>query len=92
MLKIKDNVNLKELEKFGFKFVEQSDQYEWAKNYYQKAIEDKKGNYKYECIEIYSKDRFIHIYIDDEIYCAWTEEDTLDTIYDLIQAGFVEKS
>ena len=42
MLKIKDNVNLKELEKFGFEFVEQSNQFEWTKNFYQKAIEDKK--------------------------------------------------
>ena len=30
MLKIKDNIELKNLEKFGFEFIEQSDQYEWA--------------------------------------------------------------
>lgn len=84
MLKIKDNVALKELEQFGYIYENDKE------NRYYKKITDKEGNYKYEFVEIYD-DRLIHIYIDDEIYQGWTALETLDVIYDLIQAGIVEK-
>ena len=58
MLKIKDNVDLKELEKFGFE--------EFSVIYYHEFVSvDKNG-------------RFI-------------QSNNLDLVYDLIQAGLVEK-
>ena len=73
MLKIKDSVDLRELEKFGF--VLGMSGWQW--------FDDK---HKFE------------LYIDDcnvisisilEMYKSWT--DIPNVIYDLIQAGFVEK-
>ncbi len=79
MLKIKDNVPLEELEKFGFK----------------------KNVYKYFDDEFYiSKNREIIIGIErnyDELdmvgkyTCIETPKEMLDKLYDLIQAGLVEK-
>lgn len=70
MLKIKDNIDLKELEKFGFRN---------EIGFLQKDAES---------ITYYiNKDtRFIEIwdYYDDEVVLD-------DTLYDLIQAGLVEK-
>lgn len=71
MLKIKDSVNLKELEKYGFKV----EQYCISKDLY-------KGN---EHINIYQDDKQIDISLD-----GW-ETNNLDTLYDLIQDGLVEK-
>ena len=71
MLKIKDNVDLKELEKFGFEL----NGNEW----YLKQLED---------IDIFIKP------ISKVIIIACYEErdvEEIDTIYDLIQAGLVEK-
>ncbi len=70
MLKIKDNVDLKELEKFGF----YDDYGNWHKDS-NRYIEYWINSYR--CIEIF---------VNDE------SEVVLDnTIYDLIQAGLVEK-
>lgn len=77
MLKIKDNIDLKELEKFGFKFEEGTT--------YIKEIDEITCIYVSECdlkcidyvIDPLSNDKFIY--------------DLTDTLYDLIQAGLVEK-
>jgi len=81
MLKIKDNVKLKELEKFGFKY-------------------DKEMNYYYKhCIGTFNK--FI-VLIEEDIDSfrgqivfyndrAFNTTLYMDTLYDLIQAGLVEK-
>lgn len=83
MLKIKDNVDLKELEKFGFKFIENCIIPNGLK-----AIEidcyvkpNKAGEFNSSCTFIkcnYLKE------IETPIY-------DVDNLYDLIQAGLVEK-
>lgn len=74
MLKIKDDLDLKELEKFGFALEYYLDCWAWTKKY-------KRGKHYEEYINIWTKDR--------QIQCCGIE--ILDTIYDLIQAGYVEK-
>ena len=75
MLKIKDTVGLKELEKFGFKFYE-------------------KGEYSCWCIGCMEHGLYIAIYsnrkieVDEE---SSGELEPMDILYDLIQAGLVEK-
>ena len=74
MLKIKDDVDLKELEKFGFKPI-----------YYGKNIiryEYRKNPYEYSICIVFDI-RYIYL---DEFY-----SNDLEVIYDLIQAGWVEK-
>lgn len=68
MLRIKNNVNLKELEKFGmFKRC----------NYYTKENE-----YNIEVISVIEDERTLEDLCDNT---------AIDTLYDLIQAGLVEK-
>lgn len=80
MLKIKDNVDLKELEKFEFKQI----------TYYPAPIEYFKKVYLANadddriCYHIFEVDRFIRITRIDG-------EELDGTIYDLIQANLVEK-
>lgn len=76
MLKIKDNVDLKELEKFGFEVEE--------------TFEDKPT-------ELYDN-AYTKIELYDDIYDKWNTRQIfvigsayLDKVYDLIQAGLVEK-
>ncbi len=79
MLKIKSNVDLKELEKFGFVLSRDKTVYEY-------------GN-EYECITIF----FFPNQKVKTLYCDMTEDSVKDTdshlevLYDLIQAGLVEK-
>ena len=72
MLKIKDDVDLKELEKFGLKYKKDEDDFEM-----------------YEWI---SETAYTHDYVD---VFVWNREITVgdanDVLYDLIQAGLVEK-
>lgn len=70
MLKIKDNVDLKELEKFGF--------YEFRGNYTKHTAN------AYWCVR--EKDRII---VFSSGMGLWAR--TLTELYDLIQAGLVEK-
>ena len=70
MLKIKDNVDLKELEKFGFKIID-TDVF-------------KSVHYEQSYFITSNKDKII---VPDKIIMA----NDLDVIYDLIQAGLVEK-
>lgn len=75
MLKIKDNVDLKELEKFGFKYVKNS-------NY--PVLSSQKYYYDYaRTMAVYENTKVIII--------KHTDNKTIDTLYDLIQASLVEK-
>ena len=75
MLKIKDNVDLKELEKFGFIPEIYCGDRAYEKKY-------TKGFYK-EYIIIWWKDREIQVRYNGQIL--------LETLYDLIKADMVEK-
>ena len=108
MLKIKDNVDLKELEKFGFKRVE-----------FRKVFSDYVRSYQYEVktfndicdyhlfmqtdtIIVHDKDsvdyeRNIQIVIQDHskvdlgYKIVGIKEETMSKLFDLIQAGLIEK-
>ena len=78
MLKIKDNVDLKELKKFGFKYhKEQRNQYE----HYSVVV--KKG-------WSYSMQLLIVVYCNDRNISVCDNEGQ-DILFDLIQADLVEK-
>lgn len=82
MLKIKDNVDLKELEKFGFEF----DEYE-EENYYNYFCGD---NTTY--LQVFVKTR--QIALNSGLYGDYPRfyfDKQLDIIFDLIEAGLVEK-
>lgn len=102
MLKIKDNVDLKELEKFGFEvkmhinyFNEDTeDEYKEIYKYARKEIVIILGSdYKVDCsIIIDEKNRtigfgFVTCKYEYELYKKFVEE----TLYDLIKADLVEK-
>lgn len=78
MLKIKEGIDLRELEKFGFKFMECDD-----KQYYTKQFIDNNGWLKAYWIDV--ETRQIELEANDLFILLD------DTIYDLIQAGLVEK-
>lgn len=74
MLKIKDDVDLKELEKYGFKYF------------------DDIKSCRYGCLD-YQKD-YLEIFINNARVITGSSDKSiidLDIIYDLIQAGLVEK-
>ena len=76
MLKIKDNVDLKELEKFGFEYDEG---YEWQNVICYKYVDE---NY---CIEAFKDEIRMHIF-EDGLFIEIPE-----VLYDLIKADLVEK-
>lgn len=76
MLKIKDNVDLKELEKFGFKKYGGVHTYDLYENYGDCVS-----------IQVAPENKIIDMSINYEDGII----DNLDIIYDLIQAGLVEK-
>lgn len=78
MLKIKDNVDLKELEKFGFK----KQGVEYLECYYKKI-----PPYNW-AVSIGTYNREISIECDDKEYSFTTK---IDVLFDLISAGLVEK-
>lgn len=81
MLKIRDNVDLKELEKFGFKYLS------YNNSYMIHLGEDRRGAF----CTLYIEDRILYIDFagDDNGYSG---NDILnDVIYDLIKADLVEK-
>lgn len=89
MLKIKDNVDLKELEKFGFEKVDSYDYYFW------KIIV---GGHAAVCIlkksDIFCDKRiFLNYYpasiTEEQFNRAFKEYE--NTLFDIIQAGLVEK-
>ena len=79
MLRIKDNIDLKELEKYGFIHLRKgmTDFVPEVKYWYTL------NNSEYDCITVF-KDR--HIYFGLDCYGR-----TYDVIYDLIKDGLVEK-
>ena len=77
MLKIKDNIDLKELEKFGFEFERGTT--------YIKEIDEITYIYVSECDL-----KFINCVIDP-MSNDGSIFDLIDTLYDLIQAGLVKK-
>lgn len=79
MLKIKDNVDLKELEKYGFIKVRKGMTEFVPKVKYWYTL----NNSEYDCITVF-KDRYIFFGLD----CYGK---TYDVIYDLINDGLVEK-
>ena len=89
MLKIKDSVDLKELEKFGLKLNKNGLYYE--KDFLAEYFEEE-GNHR---VLIYTNKRNIVLDImnNDYTYHSWDDElgRIEDTLYDLIQAGLVEK-
>ena len=86
MFKIRDNVDLKELEKFGFYYWCNQDQeygvysYNYSKDY---SIPDI-------CIDISVKDRILKFHTFEDIYIN-DIRGIADLIYDLTQAGLIEK-
>lgn len=78
MLKVKDNIDLKELEKFGLEF--KSDFYK-EKESYVIYKEDRYGN-------SYVK---LSINIHTRIIRVSTSSQVIDTLFELIQAGLIEK-
>ena len=84
MLKIKDNVDLKELEKYDFCEYEEPI-----------TIDEKKilyDNYCYKDFYLYiTEDRFIYGEVCDYIRGMVMGNENFDTLYDLIKADLVEK-
>lgn len=82
MLKIRDGIDLKELEKFGFVYKERmvKPMPSWKSKEYN-------GYYKY-----FLLDNHYWFYIDSETREIIPEIWDIDTLYDLIKAGLVEKS
>ena len=77
MLKIKDNVDLKELEKFGFKCV--YNKYEFPDDEY----------YVFNSVYVYCKGKQKGMLLLDGVEYDLNEVPSI--IFDLIQAGLVEK-
>lgn len=82
MLKVKDNINLKELEKFGFQLNEDKTDYE-------QRIDGKWWDIRVVNVE----DRWLEHYKEEIGYWAFTDNDDLlaITFDDLIKAGIVHK-
>ena len=82
MLKIKDNVDLKELKKFGFKMNKDKTSYEHKIN----------GNW-WDIRVVHIEDRWLCHYTEEIGYWAFTDDDELleITFDDLIKADLVEK-
>ena len=97
MLKIKDDVDLKELEKFGFKPKYDVDTGE-LKEYYKEFVDDDRRHYPGETIKFYIKKekRFFKTYYSCrggtwDIFHYKYGYEIIDILYDLIQANIVEK-
>lgn len=97
MLKIKDDVDLKELEKFGFKPKYDEDTGE-LKEYYKEYLTNEDGHRYYETIRFYViKSR--RLFLTRCNCCGGTWDvfhskfgyEIIDLIYDLIKADLVEK-
>lgn len=89
MLKIKNNVDLKELEKFGFK--QQIENGCCNGKRYSNVLWEKQiaFNYgEYVDFQIYESNRILILTVNYEEYFT---ESGLDFVFDLIQAGLVEK-
>ena len=81
MLKIKDNVDLKELEKYGFIFEKTYIYYRINNSEVIEIRVDEASKYN----------RIIRLYIDDSYFCCFTSRISFDLLYDLIKDGLVER-
>lgn len=82
MLKIKDNVDLKELEKYGF----ESREYLFGHKIYQTPLNLREGNTNKPCMRVRSYTREIETYD-----CINLNNPDVELLYDLIKDGLVEK-
>ena len=97
MLKIKDNIDLKELEKFGFKYRERwydnEPESEDNSSYYELDLDDNNRSYATVCC--YTREIFIPIGLYRDIskyfYPRSRCLENLDWLFDLIKADLVEK-
>lgn len=85
MIKIRDNVDLNVLEKYGFV----NDEIYGRKVKVKKMMTKEKWNA--EIVEIDLITGQLQIFVDDEYYETYTNSDTLDFIYDLIKSDLVVK-
>lgn len=85
MLKIREDVDLNVLEKYGFV----NDEIYGRKVKIKRMMSGKEFNS--EIVEIDLITRQLQIFIDDEYYEIYTKSSTLDFIYDLIKADLVVK-
>lgn len=85
MLKIREDVDLNELEKYGFV----NDEIYGRKVKVKNMMTKEKWNSEIIAIDLIT--RQLQIFIDDEYYENYTNSDTLDFIYDLIKADLVVK-
>ena len=93
MLKIKDNVDLKELEKFGFEYVQWRYDHEYGffpKLYVKDMWKDTKWLHKVNII-INTQDRIIDIRNGRDFRLLTSKQAINKYLSDLIQAGLVEK-
>jgi len=91
MLKIKNDVDLKKLEKFGFK---NSRNDTWYKEEPNDDFERFQTNIIVNPFGNFEKNEIIFEIVDidnDDVICDIDVGARLDTLYDLIQAGLVEK-
>lgn len=84
-LKIKDDINLGELENYGFNILNDIRMGEHVRYYTYNDLDSS--------IKIDINDRTIDIYIDESYNeeCSYVESKVLNKLYDLIMAGLVEK-
>lgn len=83
MLKVKEGIELEELEKYGFR------RSKWGEFW---SIEKRTGyDSRGEAIMIYEDDRKIEIDLYNHCYMTHDAFKLQDTLYDLIQAGIVVK-
>jgi hypothetical protein len=80
MLKIKDNVDLKELEKYEFEYIEDEEPY---------YVYDLKDNRTYLVIDAKTKEIGLSTSLYGDIPSRYI--DNFDLLYDLIKADLVEK-
>ena len=80
MLKIKDNVDLKELEKYGF------EEYEGGENYYCDLIPYTEQLHAYLEVIVSNRELKVLDYVDYDYH-----NKAIEKLFDLIQAGLVEK-
>ena len=104
MLKIKDEIDLKELEKFGFVYYQDTKANNpytkfnnGFKTYLEKGYRLDDGRNTCEIVEQRTNSNWFHhneereVYVFESDYEMGVSDEMLDVIYDLIQAGLVEK-
>ena len=82
-LRIKKDIDLKELEKYGAIYVIETKEYYFKINdsEYLEIPADKESKFY----------KQVRLYIEDEYYNCWTSVNSFDKLYDLIKDGLVIK-